>query len=134
MLDAPHRSDRHSPPAWLGAVAMVANLGAALGRCSGRRYWSPWDGAHCFLANLPVVMAATPLLLCHFPADRAGMWRDAGSAARGRIVLQRQPFSVSARFAVACTVFFAAFLCPAPWLLQSSRLGGVETGAAMARW
>jgi len=132
MLDAPHRSDRPLPPAWLGAVAMVANLGAALGPMLGAALLVTVGWRALFLANLPVVMAATPLLLCHFPADRAGMWRDAGSAARGRIVLQRQPFSVSARFAVACTVFFAAFFALPLWLLQSSRLGGVETGAAMA--
>ena len=39
---------------------------------------------------------------------------------------------MSARFAVACTVFFAAFFALPVWLLQSSRLGAVETGAAMA--
>ena len=39
---------------------------------------------------------------------------------------------MSARFAVACTVFFAAFFALPLWLLQSSRLGAVETGAAMA--
>ena len=60
------------------------------------------------------------------------MRRESGSAKRGGIVLQRQPFSVSARFALACTVFFAAFFALPLWLLQSSKLGAVETGAAMA--
>jgi len=51
---------------------------------------------------------------------------------QSRIVLQRQLFSVSARFAAVCTVFFAAFFGLPLWLLQSSRLGAVESGAVMA--
>src|SRR5262249_4836349 len=85
-----------------------------------------------FLANLPIVIAATLLLLRHFPTDRADMGRDAGRAKRSPIVLQRQLFSVSARFAVVCMVFFAAFFGLPLWLLQSSRHGAVETGAVMA--
>ena len=104
------------------------------------RPWGPMLGAALlvtvgwralFLANLPIVMAAT-LLLRHVPPDRAAHAARSGSATRSRIVLHRQPFSVSARFAVACTVFFAAFFALPVWLLQSSRLGAVETGAAMA--
>jgi hypothetical protein len=38
---------------------------------------------------------------------------------------------VSARFAAACTVFFAAFFALPQWLLQSSGLGAVATGAMM---
>ena len=113
---------------------MVSIWARPWGRCLGRRYWSPWVGAHLFLANLPIVMAATLLLLRHVPPDRERHAARSGSATRSRIVLHRQPFSVSARFAVACTVFFAAFFALPVWLLQSSRLGAVETGAAMARW
>ena len=132
MLDHPDRSDRPLPPAWLGAVAMVSNLGAALGPMLGAALLVTAGWRALFLVNLPVVMAATLLLLRHFPADQPGMPREAGSATRSRIVLHRQPFSVSARFAVACTVFFAAFFALPLWLLQSSRLGAVETGAVMA--
>jgi MFS family permease len=132
MLDAPDRPDRPVPPAWLGAVAMVSNLGAALGPIFGAALLVTVGWRALFLANLPIVMATTLLLLRHVPADRAGMRREAWSGTRGRIVVQRQPFSVSARFAVACTVFFAAFFALPLLLLQSSRLGAVETGAAMA--
>ena len=132
MLDAEDHSDRPLPPAWLGAVAMVSNLGAALGPMLGAALLVTVGWRALFLANLPIVMAAMLLLLRHVPPDRAAMRREAGSATRSRIVLHRQPFSVSARFAVACTVFFAAFFALPVWLLQSSRLGAVETGAAMA--
>ena len=111
---------------------MVSNLGAALGPMLGAALLVTVGWRALFLANLPIVMAATLLLLRHVPPDRAAMRREAGSATRSRIVLHRQPFSVSARFAVACTVFFAAFFALPLWLLQSSRLGAVETGAAMA--
>jgi predicted MFS family arabinose efflux permease len=132
ILGSRDRSDRQLPPAWLGAVAMVSNLGAALGPMLGATLLVTVGWRALFLANLPIVIAATLLLLRHFPADRAGIRRDAGGAERSRIVLQRQLFSVSARFAVACTVFFAAFFALPLWLLQSARLGAVGTGAAMA--
>jgi MFS family permease len=132
MLDAEDHSDRPLPPAWLGAVAMVSNLGAALGPMLGAALLVNVGWRALFLANLPVVMAAMLLLLRHVPPDRAAMRREAWSGTRGRIVVQPQPFSVSARFAVACTVFFAAFFALPLLLLESSRLGAVETGAAMA--
>ena len=128
ILGSRNRSDRQLPPAWLGTVAMVSNLGAALGPMLGAALLVAAGWRALFLANLPIVIAVTLLLLRHFPADRS----DEGRAKRSRIVLQRQLFSVSARFAVVCTVFFAAFFGLPLWLLQSSRLGAVETGAAMA--
>jgi MFS family permease len=130
-LGSPNGSDRQLPPAWLGVVAMVSNLGAALGPMLGAALLVTMGWRALFLANLPIVIAAA-LLLRHFPADRADRGRDAGRAKRSPIVLQRQLFSVSARFAVVCTVFFAAFFGLPLWLLQSSRLGAVETGAVMA--
>jgi MFS family permease len=132
ILGSPDRSDRQLPAAWLGAVAMVSNLGAALGPMLGAALLVTAGWRALFLANLPIVIAAALLLLRHFPADRVGMRRDAACAKRSSIVLQRQLFSVSARFAVVCTVFFAAFFGLPLWLLQSSSLGAVETGAAMA--
>jgi MFS family permease len=132
ILGSWNRSDRQLPPAWLGAVAMVSNLGAALGPMLGAALLVTLGWRALFLANLPIVIAAALLLLRHFPADRADMGADAGRAKRSRIVLQRQLFSVSARFAVVCTVFFAAFFGLPLWLLQSSRLGAVGTGAVMA--
>jgi NAD(P)-dependent dehydrogenase (short-subunit alcohol dehydrogenase family) len=57
---------------------------------------------------------------------------DAGGATRRRIVVDRLVFSVSARFAAACMVFFSAFFALPLWLLQFSRLGAVETGVMMA--
>jgi len=131
ILGSRNCSDRQLPPAWLGAVAMVSNLGAALGPMLGAALLVTAGWRALFLANLPIVIAATVLLLRHFPADRADMGHDAGRAKPSRIVLQRQLFSVSARFAVVCTVFFAAFFGLPLWLLQSSRLGAVETGAVM---
>jgi MFS family permease len=132
ILSSRNRSDRQIPPAWLGAVAMVSNMGAALGPMVGAALLVTAGWRALFLANLPIVVAATLLLLRHFPADRANMRRDAGRAKRSRFVLQRQLFSVSAPFAVVCTVFFAAFFGLPLWLLQSSRLDAVETGAVMA--
>jgi MFS family permease len=132
ILGSRNRSDGQLPSAWLGAVAMVSNLGAALGPMLGAALLVTAGWRALFLANLPIVIAATLLLLRHFPADRADMGRDAGRAKRSPIVLQRQLFSVSARFAVVCTVFFAAFFGLPLWLLQSSRHGAVETGAVMA--
>ena len=101
MLDAPDRSDRPLRPAWLGAVAMVSNLGAALGPMLGAALLVTVGWRALFLANLPIVMAATLLLLRHVPPDRTAIRREAGSATRSRIMLHRQPFSVSARFAVS---------------------------------
>jgi MFS family permease len=132
ILGSPNRSDRQLPPAWLGAVAMVSNLGAALGPMLGAALLVTAGWRALFLANLPIVITAALLLLRHFPADRAGMRRDAGRPKRSPIVLQRQLFSVTARFAVVCTAFFVAFFGLPLWLLQSSRLGAVETGAVMA--
>jgi len=77
-------------------------------------------------------MAATFLLLHHFPPDRAGMRGEAGGATYRSAVLGGPLLSVSVRFAVACTVFFAAFFALPLWLLQSSTLGAVATGAVMA--
>jgi predicted MFS family arabinose efflux permease len=85
-----------------------------------------------FLANVPIVLVATFLLLHHFPADRAGPRGEAGGATYRRAVLDGPLLSVSVRFAAACTVFFAAFFALPLWLLQSSRLGAVATGAVMA--
>jgi MFS family permease len=132
MLGSQDRSDRQLQPAWLGAVAMVSNLGAAVGPMLGAALLVTAGWRALFLANLPIVIAVTLLLLRHLPADRADMRRDAECANRSRIVVQRQLFSVSARFAVVCTVFFAAFFGLPLWLLQSSSLGAVGTGAAMA--
>ena len=77
-LGSQNRSDRQLPPAWLGAVAMVSNLGAALGPMLGAALLVTAGWRALFLANLPIVIAATLLLLRHFPADRAEMRRDAG--------------------------------------------------------
>jgi MFS family permease len=132
ILGSRNRSDRQLPPAWLGAVAMVSNLGAALGPMLGAALLVTAGWRALFLANLPIVIAATLLLLRQFPADRADMRRDAGRAKRSPIVLQRQLFSASTRFALVCTVFFAAFFGLPLWLLQSSRHGAIETGAVMA--
>jgi MFS family permease len=132
MLGSQDRSDRQLQPAWLGAVAMVSNLGAAVGPMLGAALLVTAGWRALFLANLPIVIAVTLLLLRHLPAHRADMRRDAECAKRSRIVVQRQLFSVSARFAVVCTVFFAAFFGLPLWLLQSSSLGAVGTGAAMA--
>ncbi len=131
-LDTPDRSDRPLPPAWLGAVAMVSNVAAAVGPILGAALLVTVGWRALYLANLPIVMAATLLLLRHVPRDWAAMRREAGIAARGRIILDGQLFSVSARFAVACAVFFAAFFALPLWLLQSSKLGAVGTGAVMA--
>jgi MFS family permease len=131
-LDTAHPSDRPLPPAWLGAVTMVSNLGAALGPMLGGLLLVTLGWRALFLANLPIVLAATFLLLHHFPADRAGMRGEAGGATCRRAVLDGPLLSVSVRFAVACTVFFAAFFALPLWLLQSSRLGAVATGAVMA--
>ncbi|HET9117052.1 MAG TPA: hypothetical protein VFN75_03080, partial [Pseudonocardiaceae bacterium] len=72
--------------------------------------------------NLPIVIAATLLLLRHFQqfAQVCGAMREVQS--ESRIVLQQQLY-VSARFAVACTVFFAAFFALPLWLFQSAILG-----------
>jgi MFS family permease len=132
ILGSRDGSDRQLPRAWLAAVAMVSNLGAAVGPMLGAALLVTVGWRALFLANLPIVIAATLLLLRRFPADRAGVRRDAVRAKRSRIILQRQLFSVSARFAATCTVFFAAFFALPLWLLQSSRLDALETGAVMA--
>src|SRR5262245_13279899 len=131
-LDTPQRSDRPLPPAWLGAVTMVSNLGAAVGPILGGALLVTLGWRALFLANLPIVIAATFLLLHHFPADRAGMRGEAGGATYRSAVVGGPLLSVSVRFAVACTVFFAAFFALPLWLLQSSTLGAVATGAVMA--
>jgi MFS family permease len=132
MLQAGGRSDRSLPSTWLGVVAMVSNLGAALGPMLGAALLVTVGWRALFLANLPIVMAASLLLLQHFPADRASTRADAGGAKRRRIVVDKLVLSVSARFAAACMVFFTAFFALPLWLLQFSRLGAVETGAMMA--
>jgi MFS family permease len=130
-LDVRDGSDRPLPAGWLGAVAMVSNLGAALGPMLGGVLVATVGWRALFLANLPIVLAGTLLLLRHFPADRAAPWRDAEGIARYRLAVLDGPLlSVSARFAAACTVFFAAFFALPLWLLQSS--GFVATGAMMA--
>jgi MFS family permease len=132
MLQAGGRSDRSLPPRWLGVVATVSNLGAALGPMLGAALIVTVGWRALFLANLPIVIAASLLLLQRFPADRASTRADTGGAKRRRIVVDRLVLSVSARFAAACMVFFTAFFALPLWLLQFSRLGAVETGVMMA--
>jgi predicted MFS family arabinose efflux permease len=132
-FDARDESDRPLPAGWLGAVAMVSNLGAALGPILGGVLVATVGWRALFLANLPIVLAGTLLLLRHFPADRAAPWRDAGGHVRYRLAVLDGPLlSVSVRFAAACTVFFAPFFALPLWLLQSSGFGAVATGTMMA--
>src|SRR5262245_25599887 len=88
LVGSRNYSDRQLPPAWLGVVAMVSNLGAGLGPMLGAALMVTAGWRALFLANLPIVIATTLLLLRHFPADRADMGHGAGRAKRSRIVLQ----------------------------------------------
>ena len=117
------------PPAWLGAVAMAGNLAAALGPMLGGVLISVVGWRAIFLVNLPIALAGALLVLSRFPGDRADDRRD-----RGISVGFRAPaglVSVCARFAAACTVFFAAFFALPLWLDQSQGLSPVATGAMM---
>jgi MFS family permease len=131
-LDAGDGSDRPLPAAWLGAVAMVSNLGAALGPMLGGALVATVGWRALFLANQPIVVAGMLLLLRPFPADRAAPWHDARGLVRSLVAVLDGPlWSVCARFAAACTVFFAAFFALPLWLRQSLRFGAVEAGAMM---
>jgi MFS family permease len=131
-LDAGDGSDRPLPAAWLGAVAMVSNLGAALGPMLGGALVATVGWRALFLANQPIVVAGMLLLLRPFPADRAAPWHDARGLVRSLVAVLDGPlWSVCARFAAACTVFFAAFFALLLWLRQSLRFGAVEAGAMM---
>jgi MFS family permease len=117
------------PAAWLGAVAMTGNLAAALGPMLGGVLMGTVGWRAIFLVNLPIALAAALLVLSQFPADRADARRDPGAfvglGATAPLV------SVCARFAAACTVFFAAFFALPLWLDQSHGLSPVATGAMM---
>jgi MFS family permease len=132
MLDAREGSGRPLPAAWLGAVAMSSNLGAALGPMLGGTFAVTVGWRAIFLANLPIAIAGTVLVLRQFPADRAYERRDGGGRVGYRLAALPGPLlSVYARFAAACTVFFAAFFALPLWLVQSCGFGAVETGAMM---
>jgi MFS family permease len=117
------------PPAWLGALAMAGNLAAALGPMLGGVLISVVGWRAIFLVNLPIALAGALLVLSRFPGDRADDRRN-----RGISVGFRAPaglVSVCARFAAACSVFFAAFFALPLWLDQSQGLSPVATGAMM---
>jgi MFS family permease len=132
MLDAREGSGRPLSAAWLGAVAMSRNLGAALGPVLGGAFVAIVGWQAIFLVNLPSATAAAILVLRHFPADHADPQRNGGAPVRDRVAPLRGPLlSVYARFAAACTVFFAGFFAPPLWLIRSFGLGAAETGAIM---
>jgi Major Facilitator Superfamily len=94
-----------------------------------RAHWHRVGWRAIFLVNLPIALAGALLVLSRFPADRADDRRDPGASvgfhAPAPLV------SVCARFAAACTVFFAAFFALPLWLDQSHGLSPVATGAMM---
>jgi MFS family permease len=131
MLDDRDDWGRPLPPAWLGTVAMSSNLGAALGPVLGGVFVATVGWRAIFVANLPIVIAGMVLVLRQFPVDPEYKRRDGGGVAYHLTALQRPLFSVYARFAAACTVFFAGFFALPLWLVQSCGFGAVETGAMM---
>ena len=132
MLDTGEGSGRPLPAAWLGAVAMSNNLGAALGPMLGGAFVATIGWQAIFLANLPIATAAAILVLRQFPADHADPQRNRGTPIRDRFPPLRGPLlSVYSRFAAACTVFFAGFFALPLWLMRSYGLDAAQTGAIM---
>src|SRR5262245_11734282 len=87
-------------------------------RAGFRRYWS-WKSRR--RAGRPQVQA-----------DRANKRCNGDGHVGHRLTsLDGLLLSVYARFAAACTVFFAAFFALPQWLMQSCGLGAVETSAMM---
>jgi predicted MFS family arabinose efflux permease len=123
---------RPVPATWLGAVAMSSNLGAALGPILGGVLVVTVGWRAIFLANLPIIIAGTVLVLRQFPVDREYDCRvSGGSVGHDAAPRYGALFSVYARFAIACTVFFSAFFALPLWLVQSRGVGAIGTGAMM---
>jgi MFS family permease len=132
MLDAREGSGPPLPAAWLGAVAMSSNLGAALGPMLGGTFAVLSDGAQSFSQTFRSPLPAR--FSCYANSRRIA--HTSGAIWGGRVghrlaALPGPLLSVYARFAAACTVFFAAFFALPLWLVQSCGFGAVETGAMM---
>jgi hypothetical protein len=85
-----------------------------------------------FLMNLLITVAGVLLVLSQFTGDRVRDRGDRGAVAGFRAPARRAPLvSVYARFAAACTVFFAAFFALPLWLDQFRGLTPVATGATL---
>jgi MFS family permease len=132
LLRVINARERPLSAAWLGTVAMTGNLGAAVGPILGGVFLETVGWRAIFLMNLPLTVAGALLVLSQSPVDRVRDRGDRGALVGVRAPARRAPLvSVYARFAAACTVFFAAFFALPLWLDQSRGLSPVATGAMM---
>ena len=138
MLDAEDDSDRPLPPACgLAPSAMISDLGTAPEQAAFFEHYCVTAGSRPLrLAVLPVVITGAQFLAAapRPPRSRGDARREAVTPRTPGVSMHRRTHFRSQRalsWPARCT---SPRLLPLPplSLLQSSRLGAVETGAAMA--
>src|SRR5262249_51069819 len=117
------------PAAWLGALTVSSNASAALGPVLGSFLGAVAGWRAVFLVNVPISLVAIGLALAYLPPDAAGSPRPVATdrgAAGGRAL-----WSVYARFALVCAIFYSVFFALPQWLESTRRLTAPQTGLVM---
>jgi MFS family permease len=117
------------PAAWLGVIAMSANVTAAMGPLVAGIFVASLGWRWIFLINVPLTIAGAVAAVWFLPADREHPQKSAiglHGLAKNRALL-----SVNLRFAAICLIFFSAFFALPSWLQHERRLTAANAALVM---